>query len=178
MYTLDVEKRDLTIKAKKLRKIGFIPGSLAGRTPEETLLVQIPAGKAKKFLKENSRGALVTLSCDGVSYPAVLKSISRAPIDGQPLDLAFQSLFEDVPVNSAAQVVLRNADKITVPVNKLVNEIPYTALPKDLVELAEIDLAQLRAGDRVKVADLALSGLPGLEVLLAPDTLVITLEGR
>ncbi|MDD3252094.1 MAG: hypothetical protein PHV18_05975 [Lachnospiraceae bacterium] len=178
MYTLDVEKRDCTAKAKKLRRMGIIPGSINGRHLPENLLIQLSAVAAKKFLREKGKGAELTLNCDGASYHVLLKEITRAPLDGQIQDLSFQVLTEGETFNGAAQIVLRNADKINVPVQKLVHEIPYRALPANLTEIVEIDLSKLRTGDRVKVSDLSISKVPEIEVLLAADTLVLNIEGR
>ena len=37
MNTLKAERRDMTIKAKKLRREGFVTGSIFGREMEETI---------------------------------------------------------------------------------------------------------------------------------------------
>lgn len=178
MYTLNVEKRDQEIKAKKLRRMGIIPGSIGGRNLEQNILIQLSATEAKKFLRENARGALVTLSCGDATYRAMLKDITRAPMDGQIQDLSFQMLSDGEPVNGIAQIAFKNADKINSPIHKLVNEIPYRALPENIIETIDIDISRLRSGDRVKVSDLPISSMTEIEVQLSPDTIVLSIEGH
>lgn len=178
MYTLEAVKRDMNMKAKKLRKMDIIPGSISGGKLPENILIQMPSSQVKKFLKEKAKGAKVTLTCDGVEYSTILKDVTRAPMDGQVLDLSFQALTEGDTVTSVAQIVLTNKEKMTVPVHKLVSEIPHKALPEKLIEIIELDLGKLRPGDRVKVKDLDISKDADIEVLIDGETIVLNVDGH
>ena len=43
MNTINVTKRDLTVKAKKLRRNGYVPGSVFGGMLKEPVALQIEA---------------------------------------------------------------------------------------------------------------------------------------
>ena len=45
MNTLKAERRDMTIKAKKLRREGFVTGSIFGREMEETIPLKMEQGR-------------------------------------------------------------------------------------------------------------------------------------
>lgn len=178
MYTLEVTKRDQSVKAKKLRKTGIIPGSITGGKSAESLLIQLPASQVKKFLKEKAKGARVLLTCEGTEYQTVLKDVTRAPMDGQVLDLCFQILTDGEAVNSVAQIVLTNKEKMSVPVHVLIGEIPYRTVSASLVETIELDLGKMRPGDRIKVKDLSISKDKNIEVLIDAENIVLNIDGH
>ena len=48
MNTLKAERRDMTIKAKKLRREGFVTGSIFGREMEETIPLKMEICSRKR----------------------------------------------------------------------------------------------------------------------------------
>ena len=60
MNTLKAERRDMTIKAKKLRREGFVTGSIFGREMEETIPLKMEKGAVERLLKEEGKGGQVT----------------------------------------------------------------------------------------------------------------------
>ena len=175
MYILEVEKRDKNVKAKKIRKSGLVPCNVYGGKLSETLLFTIPQGEARKLLKEKSEGGIVTLKCNEEKVNALIKSISSSIINNQIEDISFESLDNNTSLNSVAKIVLKNKDKVPTLVQLLLPEIPYKALPKHIIETIEIDLAELRPGDQVKVEDLSISKDPDIEVMIEKDRMVLNL---
>lgn len=173
MYVLNVEKRNEMIKAKKLKKAGMVPGSVYGGDLKETLLIQIPEGEARKLLKSKLKGGNLTLECDGKRFNVLLKEIDCNPVNSQIDNLSFQNLIEDEKVVSVAHILVKNKNKMPVMVQKLMKEIPYRALPSNLIEKIEIDLEKIRAGAQLKVKDLPIYQNPNIEILLEPDMLVL-----
>ena len=49
MNTLKAEKREMSVKAKKLRKEGFIVGNLVGRDIKDSIPLKIEEKEAEKF---------------------------------------------------------------------------------------------------------------------------------
>lgn len=169
MYSLSVEKRNETIKAKKLKKSGFIPGVIYGGNIEDTLLIQIPEGEAKKLLKNKLKGGNLILNYDSKNLNVLLKEIDLNPVTNQIDNLSFQKLVENEKVVSAAQIILINQNKLPTMVYQLLQEIPYKAMPADLIEKVEIDLENLQAGTQLKLKDLPIYQNPNIEVLLDAD---------
>ena len=48
MNTLKAEKRDMSIKAKKLRREGFVTGNLFGRELEDSIPLKFDKGRNRK----------------------------------------------------------------------------------------------------------------------------------
>lgn len=177
MYVLNVEKRDENVKAKKLRKSGFVPCNVSGTDISENLLFTIPEKEAKKLLKEKSKGALVTLKCKEEEINALIKSVSMNNTSGQIEDISFQRLTDGRKVTSVAKIIMKNKDKATVLVQLLLPEIEYKALPEHIIETIEIDLAKLRLGDQINVGDLLICDDPNVEIAIKKDRMVLNTMG-
>ncbi|MGI5984640.1 MAG: 50S ribosomal protein L25 [Clostridiales bacterium] len=175
MSILKAENRDQSLKAKKLRKSGIVPGCVYGSNLEKTLLLQIPEADAKKFLKTNSVGCKVTLDVEGNKINALLKEISMDNLGNQIEHLCFQSLVAGEKVMGTAQIVLLNRDKVAEFIQQSLFEISYKAVPSHLIEKVEIDLEGMKAGDCVRIEDLDLAKDEDIELVTAPDSMILTI---
>ena len=79
MNTLKAERRDMTIKAKKLRREGFVTGSIFGREMEETIPLKLEKGAVERLLKEEGKGGQVMLEVEGKTYDALIKEVDYNP---------------------------------------------------------------------------------------------------
>ena len=78
-------------------------------------------------------------------------------------------------VHSVAEVVIHNQSKVvTGVVEELLDEIEYKALPSALVDKVEIDVAELRIGDTIKVKDLSLAQDKDVHLVTDPEATVVT----
>ena len=57
MNTLKAEKRDMSIKAKKLRREGFVTGNLFGRELEDSIPLKFDKGEIERLLKVENKVA-------------------------------------------------------------------------------------------------------------------------
>ena len=57
MNTLKAEKRDLSIKAKRLRREGFVTGNVFGRQIKDSMPIQIAEREAERLLKKSGKGS-------------------------------------------------------------------------------------------------------------------------
>ncbi|MGO5052380.1 50S ribosomal protein L25 [Lachnospiraceae bacterium LCP25S3_G4] len=178
MYKLDVEKRDKLVKAKKLRKNGIVPCSVYGGKLKETVMIQMQEGEARKLLKSKAKGGNVLLTCGADEWNVLVKDVSHNAVNNQIEDIVFENLVADEVINSTAQVVLKNRDKVPTMAQLILSEIPYKALPSNIVETVEIDLAELKIGDRLKVEQLSISQNPAVEVLLPAENIVLNIVGN
>lgn len=173
MYTIDVEKRDSAIKAKKLRKNGIVPCSISDGKSKETQLIQISEGSAKKLLKEKGKGGNVLIHCEDQTYNVIIKEIEHNQLNNQIETITFQCLNENEYVNSTARVVLINRDKVPTLVQQSVEEIPYCALAQDLIEEIVIDLAKMSSGSTLKIKDLCIWTNKKIKVRMNEENLVL-----
>ena len=175
MNILQAEKRNESLKAKKLRQAGVIPGCVYGSNLEENLLIQIPQGEVNQLLRSKAKGSKVTLDIEGKKIIALLKEISRSAVGGQIENLSFQSLVADEKVTGTAQIVLLNKEDEENLTQQLLYDISYRAFPSNLVERIEVNLEGMQAGSCVKVEDLEIAKNPDVELLVAPDSIVVNI---
>lgn len=175
MDTLKAEKRDMSIKAKRLRREGYVTGNVFGRRIEGSIPVKIVRTEAERLLKTKSKGSQIMLDVDGELYDVLIKEVDFNSMKGQYEEIDFQALVSDEKVHSVAEVVLLNHDKLVGGiVSQVLHEIPYMALPAALVEKVEIDLEKLRVGDVVKVGDLPLASDKDIELKVGLDEVVLS----
>lgn len=155
MTTLKVQRRNMETKAKKLRREGYVTGNLFGKEIEGSIPLQIEKQEAERIERECMKGSQLYLELDGKTYDVLIKEMDYRPMDHQILEMDFQALVKGEKVHSVAEVILLNKEKVTEGVlEQLLEEIAYKATPEELVEKVEIDCADLRLGDTLKVADL------------------------
>ena len=177
MNTLKAEKRDLNTKAKRLRREGYVTGNVFGKEIQGSIPVKILLPDAEALLKHSGKGSRVMLDVDGQKINALIKEIDYNSLKHQILEIDFQALVKGEKVHSVAEVVLLNHEKVTAGVIQLLlEEISYKATPEALVEKVEIDAADLKIGDTVKVKDLDIAKNENIDLLTSPDTIVVSVS--
>lgn len=176
MTTIKLDKRQEGLRGRQLRRQGIIPAILYGKHLEDSISVQLSELVANKLLRSRFIGSKIDLEIDGEPYQAILKEVTYIPATTRIEHISFQALSATEKVRSVAQVLLSGRDSVTEGVvMQLMNEIPYSALPADMVETVEISVAGMTAGDIVLVGDLDISKNEKVEVLVPDDTPVITI---
>lgn len=178
MYTLKAEKRNPDLKAKQLRKTGYIPGCIYGKNMGESLQIQIKQSEAAQFLRTNSTGSTAQIVLGRKKYDALLKEIARDPILNQIEHLSFLELIKGEPVTGTARIHLLNREKTQDLINEILFEIPYKTIPSKLVDRIDIDIEGMKAGDSVKVEDLDLAKDHDIELLIPADSTILTIAER
>lgn len=156
MNTINVTKRDLTVKAKKLRRNGYVPGSVFGGMLKEPVALQIEESVARQLVRELREGSRLklNLNLDGTVIPVQIKEKALDNLKHEILEISFQALAADQAVNSIIDIVLVNADKVTAVLEKLNMKIPYSALPADMIDTLEIDVDGMPVGTIMTVGDI------------------------
>ena len=154
MNTINVTKRDRTVKAKKRRRNGYVPGSVFGGMLKEPVALQIEESVARQLVRELREGSRLKLNLDGTVIPVQIKEKSLDNLKHEILEISFQALAADQAVNSVIDIVLVNADKVTAVLEKLNMKIPYSALPADMIDTLEIDVDGMPVGTIVTVGDI------------------------
>ena len=175
MNTLKAEKRDMSIKAKKLRREGFVTGCIFGREMKETIPLKMLKGDVEKLLKTEGKGGRVALTVDGQTYDALIKEVDFNPLKGGVDEMDFQALVGTEKVHSSAEIHLINADKLVAGVpQQMLHEVDFKALPSALVEKIELDIGDLKVGDTIRVADLDIAKDKDVDLTTDPEATVVT----
>ena len=175
MNTLKAEKRDMTTKAKKLRREGYVTGVIYGREMKESIPLKMEKPAVERVLKTGSKGSQVMLEVDGQTYDALIKEIDYDSLKGQLLEVDFQALVSNEKVHSVAEIILLNHEAVQEGViQQMLQEVSYRALPADLVDKIKIDVSSMKAGDTLKVEDLEIAKNPEIDLQTPLDATVAT----
>ena len=174
MNTLKAEKRSMDIKAKKLRREGYVTGNVFGREMKESVPVKMEKAAVDRLLKACHKGSQVMLDIEGEKMNVLIKDVEFNPLKGQVDEIDFQALVSNEKVHSVAEVVLLNHEKVkSGVVELLLEEISYEALPENLIEKVEIDLDGKIAGDTIRVKDLPIATAEGIHLKTNPEETVV-----
>ena len=174
MNTVKAEKRSMDVKAKRLRREGFVTGNVFGREIKGSIPVKISKNEAERLLKTNGKGSQVLLNVDGTEMDVLIKEIDYNSLKGQVDEIDFQALVNGEKVHSVAEIHLLNHEKVTTGVlQQMLKEVSYRALPSALVEKIELDVGGMRVGDTIRVRDLAIASDKDVQLQTDLDTVVV-----
>ena len=167
MTTLKAETRDKNVKAKRLRREGYVTGNVFGREITGSIPVKIGQREVERLLKTSNKGSQLMLEVDGKTYDVLIKEIDYDAMKNQVTEIDFQALVSNEKVHSVAEVVLLNHEKVLDGIlQQKLEEISYKALPAALVDRVEIDVESMKIGDAVLVKDLAIASNPEIDLML------------
>ena len=175
MNTLKAEKRNMSIKAKTLRKEGFVTGCIFGRELEESIPLKMEKSEVDRLLKAEGKGGRVALQVDGKTYDALIKEVDYNAMKGWVDELDFQALVGTEKVHSSAEIHLINEGKLVAGIpQQMLHEINYKALPASLVEKIELDVGNLKVGDTIRVKDLEIAKDSNIDLMTDLESTVVT----
>ena len=154
MDIIKVEKRDMTVKAKHLRKMGIVPCSVYGGALKEAVSIQIPLQVANTAFRSIRDGSRVQLELDGETLHAQVKEYTRNPDNHNIEHISFQALQAGHPVRSVAQIYRKNAEKVNGVLEQMIDEVAYEALPRNMIDSVTLDLEGKGIGTVITLADI------------------------
>lgn len=162
----------MDIKAKKLRREGFITGNVFGRELKESIPVKLESKEVGSLLHTCGKGSQINLEIDGQVIDVLIKDISYNSMKKQIDEIDFQALVKGEKVHSVAEVVLLNHEKvITGVLEEHLTEISYKALPSALVEKVIVDVGDMKVGDSIQVKDLDIAKDKDVQLVTNPEAL-------
>lgn len=177
MTTLKAEKRSMDVKAKRLRREGYVTGNVIGKEIAGSVPVKILKTEAERLLKTCTKGSRINLEVDGTPMDVLIKDISLNPMKGGIMEMDFQALVNGEKVHSVAEVYLLNHEKVTTGIlQQHLQEIAYKAVPAALVEKVEIDVGGMRLGDSILVKDLPIASNPDIDLTTDPQAVVVSVS--
>ncbi|MDO5410984.1 MAG: 50S ribosomal protein L25 [Lachnospiraceae bacterium] len=175
MNTLKAERRSMDVKAKRLRREGYVTGSVFGRQIEGSIPIKILKADAERLLKTSSKGSQIMLEVDGQPYDVLIKAIDYNGLAGVVNEIDFQALVSTEKVHSVAEVIFVNHDKVASGVlQESLKEISYKALPAALVEKVKVDVGEMKIGDIIRVKDLDIANDKDIDLLTDLDAVVVS----
>ena len=175
MNTLKAEKRSMDVKAKKLRREGFVTGNLFGKAIEGSIPLKMDRFEVERLLKTDHKGSQIMLNVEGQDYDVLIKEVDYNAMKRCVDEIDFQALVSNEKVHSVAEIVIVNHDKVADGVlQENMEEINYRAYPSALVDKVEVDVAGLKVGDTIRVKDLSLAKDKDVDIKDDPEAVVLT----
>ena len=175
MTTLKAEKRSMDVKAKRLRREGFVTGNVFGHAIEGSIPVKMNAMDVDRLLKTEHKGGQINLDVEGQVYDVLIKEVDYNSMTRKIDEIDFQALVSNEKVHSVAEIVIVNHDKVADGVlQENMEEINYRAYPSALVDKVEVDVAGLKVGDTIRVKDLSLAKDKDVDIKDDPEAVVLT----
>ena len=170
METICVQRREGAIKAKKLRRLGFIPANVFGKSLPDPISIQLKESDARRLIHQKREGSKLMLDLEGTGLPVTIK--------GQIQHISFQALTADEKVNSVIHILLVNDDKIPGQLDKMLMEIPYASLPGDMIDTITVDLDGITVGTILTVKDIPELMSDKIELKVDSEEIVLRVSER
>ena len=172
MTALQAEKRDMSVKAKALRRQGKVTGNIYGREMEKAIPIQLTTSEVDRFFQANARGSQAIIDLGDQKIRVLVKGESYRPLAHSFENIDFQALVEGEAVMSTTPVILLNTDKVVGYLTHSLSEIQYKAVPSALVDKVEIDVAGMKAEKSFFVSDLDMAKNKDIELITPADSLI------
>lgn len=162
-------------KVKNLRKEGLVPATVFGHKIKSQSL-SVKEKDFQKVYKQAGETGLVDLKIDDQSIPTLIADVQVHPLNRQTLNVQFHAvnLSEKIKANVPLELLGESpavANNIGLLLQTL-NEVEVEALPTDLPEKIEINVASLsEIGQQITVAELPT--VKGVEILTGKDEVVV-----
>lgn len=154
-----IVKRREGVKAKQLRKLGFVPGVIYGSELKEAVPVEFAMSDLLKLLKENTKGSLITLAGLKNSVTAVIKEVQKDNVSHLPTHIDFQAITKREIITVEIPVAVLGEESLAM--KKLMYQPNLTDLElrgpaEDIPEKIEIDVSDLKLDDKIFLKDIKL----------------------
>jgi len=141
-------------EASKLRQEGMVPGVLYGG--EKQVHFYAPAIQFRPVLY-TPEACFIDINIDGEVYEAIVQESQWHPVSEMLLHVDLLQLFRGTPIKmnipvkaTGSAIGVKNGGTLILKNPKL----SVKALPKDMPEVIEIDVTNLRIGKAIKVGEL------------------------
>lgn len=165
----------MDVKAKKLRREGFVTGNLFGKAIEGSIPLKMDRFEVERLLKTDHKGSQIMLNVEGQDYDVLIKEVDYNAMKRCVDEIDFQALVSTEKVHSVAEIVLFNHEKVEAGVlQEDLEEISYKALPADLMDKVQVDVGEMKIGDVIKVKDLEIAKNPNIDLKTDPEAVVVS----
>lgn len=178
MNIITVESRNVLRKAKQLRRDGIVPCTIYGGALSESLLIQMDQNAAKRMLRSKQEGSKMEIELNSKIIPVQIKDIESNIINNEIIHICFQALEADKRVNSKAQIILENADKVVGVLEQMLFEVPYSAFPSDMIDTVAIDLDGLVGGSVLTLEDIPAFKNKNINLQVSSDSMILKISDR
>lgn len=168
-----IARRREGVKARKLRREGFVPAVIYGKEHRDSVPVELTLQEANRLLKENTQSSIIKLDGLDKTTSVIVKEVQRNGATFLPEHIDFQSisLREIILVSIPLQILGEDQlqrDHLLFQPN--ITEIQLKGPAEDIPERLEFDVSELKFEDKVFLSEIKVP--EGIEVLGEDDDLI------
>lgn len=171
MECISVQRRDVAVKPKKLRRAGVIPAVVFGKAVPESISIQLDEKTTRRLIRTKREGSKLELDIEGERIPVQIKEKRLNLLNHEIEHMSFQTLTRGEKVNSVIHIILANDDKISGTLERMLLEIPYASLPRDMIDTITVDLDGIKAGTIITVQDIPELMSDKIELKVDPESI-------
>ncbi|MFR5704108.1 MAG: hypothetical protein ACLUD0_21145 [Eubacterium ramulus] len=113
MNTLKAEKRSMDVKAKKLRREGFVSQvTCSVKRSRDLIPLKMDRFEVERLLKTDHKGSQIMLNVEGQDYDVLIKEVDYNAMKRCVDEIDFQALVSTEKVHSTAAVQIENREKV------------------------------------------------------------------
>ncbi|SHG43080.1 LSU ribosomal protein L25P [Thermosyntropha lipolytica DSM 11003] len=179
MASIKGQRREIGTKGKlnRLKKEGYVPGIVYGKT-KEALPIAVNSRHINKIFSTYGFRGLFNLEIEGEEKPVtvLLREMQTHPVTKEMIHLDFFAIDMNEEITSEVPIVIAGEEEILKKGGILqlgVKEVEVECLPKDLPEAIICDISALDIGDHMTVGDLKAPA--GVKIISDPDSIVVTI---
>jgi large subunit ribosomal protein L25 len=171
---LEVREREKlgSAESRRLRKQGFVPGVLYGKSTARAIAVGERDLRAA-LTGASGLNAVLDVVVEGqtTTHPSILKEYQRDPVRGYVRHIDLQEVRLDQPINATVQLhVVGNEDAPGVKEGGVLStptsSLNVEALPLEVPESIDVDVSGMEMGDTLRLEDIpTLEGVTFLDDL-------------
>lgn len=178
MDMIAVEQRNTKLNGKQLRKQGIVPCCVYGGHLPASIAIQMEEKTAEKLLRTLRLGSKVQLQLGDQVITTQIKDKNRCFEDNKIEHIGFQALAPEVKVNSVAHILLKNEEAVPGVLEKMMLEIPYASLPRDMIDTVTVDLEGKQRGYILTAGEIPEFCTDRVELQIAADTMVLRITEK
>src|SRR5262245_42960384 len=164
-----------TSASRRLRSTGKVPAVLYGRGAEPQAITVDWRDLRLALTTEKGLNALINLSVDGSTTPAIVKEMPAHPVRRDVLHVDFLAVDVDKPIATDVPIVMEGEAILVYReqgvVDQIMNAIVVHAKPDRIPGHLSIDISALEIGHTITVADLVLP--EGVTIDADPEEVVV-----
>lgn len=176
--TFDIAKRTDGEKNKSLRKNGQIPCIIYGEYLENSIPAKISSKNLTQLVRNNSKGAIIKLKCEGQTKNCVVKDIQWDPVTRDFLHADFQAVNPNEVIKMKIPVDFFGMDNLQLRrlvLNTTLSDLEMQGQVEKIPEHIRIDVKSMNYEDKIFAKDINLPD--GVRLITDPETLVAVITG-
>ena len=165
-------------KVKKIRQNNIIPGVVYSKR-DEPRIVEVNNVEFTKVFKMAGTSSIIDLVLNGETFPVIVKTLQRHPVNGVVTHIDFQKLNMTEKIKMHIPIVLLNRDSIRLQPSillQLMDQVEIECLPSYIPKTADIDVEEMDFTTPKFVTDTDIANMEGITILTDLEAVVCTLS--